>query len=107
METNGLVGHLAKPSVPTHTGHLSVSHIIEDIKLHDSKHSRCTSEVYEDNKYFAFKSPGWSLSWVLRHNMDCDWLQCSSKLRVAHAPFHTTANSLKRGFEAQVGKCAQ
>jgi hypothetical protein len=59
MEKNGLVGHPAKLSVPTHTGHLSVSNIIEDIPLHDSRHSRCTSEVYEDDKYFAFKSLGW------------------------------------------------
>jgi hypothetical protein len=51
---NGLVGHLAEPSVPTHAGHLSVSNIIEEIQLHDSRHSKGTSEVYEDNKYFAF-----------------------------------------------------
>jgi hypothetical protein len=32
MQKNGLVGHLAKPSVPTHTGYLGVSHIIEDMR---------------------------------------------------------------------------
>jgi hypothetical protein len=53
---NGLVGHLAKPSVPTHAGHLVVSNIIEEIEIHDSTHSKCTSEVYEDDKYLAFKS---------------------------------------------------